>query len=196
MADGTKYVSMNGEVSDGRFEWAHHPRTVWYQAGPLGLLGGAVFGGIGGAMASAEDASVWLWAVLGGLLGVLLVGGLAYYMAAARMELKQGVLRVSTGQKKVNIPMGAIAYIGTAEFHRGNRWRLSRMNMIVEPGPGIEIVSRDRKYITVSTRHADAVFQELLQQGMHPDALRVPFPEQAVSVKKAPLHREQRAARQ
>ncbi|MBW1596962.1 hypothetical protein [Streptomyces sp. JJ38] len=191
MAQDNTYVRINGEVSEGRFEWAHHPRTVWLQAGPLGLFGGAAFGGIGGAMADAEGGSVWLWAVLAGLLGVLFVGGIAYYMAAARMELKDGVLRVSTGQKKVNVPVGAIAYIGKAEFSRSNRWRMSRKNIVVEPGPGIEMVSRDGQYITVSTTHADAVFQELLRQGMRQDALRVPFPEQAVSAK-PPVSREQR----
>ncbi|MHC0429989.1 hypothetical protein ACX6XY_07350 [Streptomyces sp. O3] len=185
----------NGQVAeDGRYEWAHHPRTVWLQAGPLGLFGAAAFAGIGGGMANGDDfstAGVVLCAVVGGLLGALLAGGTAYHLAAARMELKSGVLRASTSQKKVTVPLSAIVYAGRAEFSRANRWRLSRLNIVVERGPGIELVGRDGTYITVSTPHADAVFQAFVQQGLHPDALRRPFPSQTVSAK-PPAHREPR----
>lgn len=196
MSLDAKYVRTNGEISEGRFEWIHRPRRVMKtQVGPLGVLGGAGFAVIGGAMADGDGMgafAVALCAIAGGALGVLLVGSLAYYMSAARMELRRGKLDVSAGQKKAGIPAGAVAYFGKAEFTRANKWRLSRLNFVVESGPGIEIVSRDRKYITINSEHADAVANALLSQGMSPDALRAPFPDQMVNVPRPPSWREPR----
>ncbi|WP_157996870.1 hypothetical protein, partial [Streptomyces otsuchiensis] len=193
-APAPRYVSVNGEVAAGSFEWSHRPQSALYwQVIPLGTLGAAVFGTIGGAMAYSDEMStlaVVIGAVVGVVIGALFLGGIALYLSAARAQLKKSVLELSTSQKRVKIPMGAIGYLGRAEFTKANKWRMSRMNFVVEPGPGLEIVSRDGKYITLSTTHADAVIQELLNQGMHPDALRVRFPDGVTT--KPPATREPR----
>ncbi|MEU7373281.1 hypothetical protein [Streptomyces albidoflavus] len=192
MSDNVQYVTRNGEVSDGVFEWTHRlssQTVVWVSGGAGAVLGGV----IGWFMGEGEEWSVPLKAL--GALGVAAVGflffwALARYTYSVHLRLKNGQLEGSFNRKTVKLPAGAIAYAGRAEFSKANKRRTSTTSLVLEPGPGLEFVSRQGHYITATTQHADAVLQALLTQGMHPDALRVPFPAHINA--KPPASRERR----
>ncbi|NJP67370.1 hypothetical protein [Streptomyces spiramenti] len=174
------YVRSNGLVGEGRYRWHHRPSSamVW-QAVPLALFGGAVIGGIGYGMAVGSGTADWVAVVstvVGAVVGGFVIGGIALWFAAARMELRKNTLVLSAGQKEAKVPTAAIHYLGAAEFGKRGKWRVSVKNFVVEPGPGLEIVTRDGHYLPVSTTRFDEVARALLGQGMNPDALRVPFP--------------------
>ncbi|MEW2705023.1 hypothetical protein AB0948_08420 [Streptomyces koyangensis] len=192
MSDDVQYVTRNGEVSAGVFEWTHRlssQTVVWVSGGAGAVLGGV----IGWFMGEGEEWSVPLKAL--GALGVAAVGflffwALARYTYSVHLRLKNGRLEGSFNRKTVKLPAGAIAYAGRAEFSKANKRRTSTTSLVLEPGPGLEFVSRQGHYITATTQHGDAVLQALLAQGMHPDALRVPFPAHINA--KPPASREQR----
>ncbi|MGW4376344.1 hypothetical protein ACWEJ7_22080 [Streptomyces albidoflavus] len=192
MSENVQYVTRNGEVSAGVFEWTHRlssQTVVWVSGGAGAVLGGV----IGWFMGEGEEWSVPLKTL--GALGVAAVGflffwALARYTYSVHLRLKNGQLEGSFNRKTVKLPAGAIAYAGRAEFSKANKRRTSTTSLVLEPGPGLEFVSRQGHYITATTQHGDAVLQALLTQGMHPDALRVPFPAHINA--KPPASREQR----
>ncbi|MFC7471399.1 hypothetical protein ACFQVA_33600 [Actinomadura keratinilytica] len=192
MSDNTQYVTRNGEVSAGVFEWTHRlgsQTVVWVSGGAGAVLGGVM----GWFMGEGEEWSVPLKTL--GALGVAAVGflffwALARYTYSVHLRLKNGQLEGSFNRKTVKLPAGAIAYAGRAEFSKANKRRTSTTSLVLEPGPGLELVSRQGHYITATTQHADAVLQALLTQGMRPDALRIPFPAHINA--RPPAWREQR----
>ncbi|WP_158933377.1 hypothetical protein [Streptomyces sp. KE1] len=192
MSQSTQYVTRNGEVSAGVFEWTHRlssQTVVWVSGGAGAVLGGV----IGWFMGEGEEWPVPLKAL--GALGVAAVGFLFFWALArstysVHLRLKNGQLEATFNRKTVKLPAGAIVYAGRAEFAKSDKRRMSTTRLIIEPGPGLEFVSRQGHYITATTQHADAVLQALLTQGMHPDALRIPFPAHINA--KPPAWREQR----
>ncbi|MGW9378669.1 hypothetical protein ACWHAO_11635 [Streptomyces albidoflavus] len=192
MSENVQDVTRNGQVSAGVFEWTHHfssQTVVWISGGAGGVLGGFM----GWFMAEGEGWSVPLKALCA--LGIAAVGflcfwGLGRYTYSVHLRLKKGRLEATFNRKTVKLPADAIVYAGRAEFAKSDKRRMSTTRLIIEPGPGLEFVSRQGHYITATTQHADAVLQALLTQGMHPDALRIPFPAHINA--KPPAWREQR----
>ncbi|MBL0800221.1 hypothetical protein G6539_06430 [Streptomyces albidoflavus] len=137
MSENTQYVTRNGEVSAGVFEWTHRlgsQTVVWVSGGAGAVLGGVM----GWFMGEGEEWSAPLKTL--GALGVAAVGflffwALARYTYSVHLRLKNGQLEGSFNRKTVKLPAGAIAYAGRAEFSKANKRRTSTTSLVLEPGP-------------------------------------------------------------
>lgn len=162
----------------------------------VGLLGG---GYIGGGLAG-DGWESWIslaWAAGIGPLIALILGFLGYRVSSVGIHLEKPKrrLNVSNGfNPLVHIPLNAIAYIGKAKFTTKDLFRLTRLRLLNETGPGMEIVTTRGQYITISTNEADEIIKAMLESGLNPNAVRIPFPVNAVSDRWKDVDREQRSS--
>ncbi|WP_051415739.1 hypothetical protein [Nocardiopsis sp. CNT312] len=134
----------------------------------------------------------WLFAVLASAAGVF-----TWFQAANSVSVvvtvRNGRMQARLGRRSVTVPTEAIAYIGRAEFDMRSARRLGRTTLIGRPGPGVEVVSHDGKYVTMRTDTPGELVQALLAEGMPPLATQVPFPEGTVG-RAHVVSREERSA--
>ncbi|WP_017626314.1 hypothetical protein [Nocardiopsis chromatogenes] len=177
-------------------QWDHFHRRVKINTVAMGALG--VFATVLlGAMFSDgyEHWSSGAWTAVAAVPVAFVLGFLGYRVSAVvvLLDKPKRVFRISNGfNNTVDVPLTAIAYMGKAEFTMKHMFRLTRLRLLNETGPGIEIVSRDGKYITVRTDRADEIIQAAVRSGLNRAALQVPFPENAVDGKWRDTQREQR----
>lgn len=178
-------------------QWDHFHKRAKINMCATGAIGlfitfvlGAVF---------TDDYEHWtsyIWAALAAVPVVFVLGFLGYRVSAVVVLLDKSnrVFRVSNGfNNTINIPIGAIAYMGKANFTMKHMFRLTRLRLLNETGPGIEIITRRGEYITIRTDTADEVTRAALENGLDPNALRIPFPLHVVNEKWQDTEREQRS---
>ncbi|MDA2803766.1 hypothetical protein [Nocardiopsis suaedae] len=179
-------------------QWDHFHKRAKINMIAMGAIGvGATF--LTGTMFSDgyEHWSSYIWTAVAAVPVAFILGFLGYRVSAVvvLLDKPKRVFRISNGfNNTVNVPINAIAYMGKADFTRKDLFRLTRLRLLNETGPGIEIIGRDGKYITVRTDKADEVIQAALDCGMNPNAVKIPFPENAVNEKWRDTEREQRPA--
>lgn len=153
---------------------------------PLGqVIGWLIVAGIfiGGMITVFVDENApWWAAVFVVLVSLVLFFGFKM-LTGVSYSLRSSVMEIVAGHRRVKTPVGAVGYVGRARFGRRATMRMGRHNLVSASGEGLEIVSRDGKYITARTKHADEVIQAFLDAGMHPGALEIPFPREAVKYK-------------
>lgn len=131
---------------------------------------------------------------------LLIAGGFSLFIAAVfsatgtvSADLAKGVLKIHGLKHQASVPVGAVAYIGRAEFGKRDANRMSRLNMVGRAGPGLEIVARDASYVTVRADDADELLQAMAKAGVHPGAFQRTFPVDQVDYKHIrEVQREQR----
>ena len=163
---------------------------------PIYRLGGQIASAaifvVGTYIVFTDDEAPW-WGIFLIIFFALVILGVMLVCTAVEVKLKGGVLEVSNGRRTFKIPTRAIAYIGSADFTRRDVWRLGHNLTNGKKGSGIEIVTGDRKYITARCDSQDELFPALVEEGMNPAALQVPFPLDTVKYKHAvSVQREQR----
>ncbi|WP_017581432.1 hypothetical protein [Nocardiopsis valliformis] len=138
---------------------------------------------IGGMITVFVDENAPWWAAIFVILVSLFLFFGLKMLVGVSYSLRSSVMEIMAGYRRVKIPVGAVGYIGRARFPGRMAMRISRYNLVSASGEGVEIVTRDGKYVTARTKHADEVIQAFLDGGMHPDTLRIPFPREAVKYK-------------
>ncbi|WP_017540001.1 hypothetical protein [Nocardiopsis halophila] len=181
-------------------QWDHFHKRAKINMVAMGALGVFATFLLGTMFSDGyEHWSSLIWTAVAAVPVAFVLGFLGYRVSAVvvLLDKPKRVFRVSNGfNNTVNIPLGAIAYMGKADFTMKHMFRLTRMRLLNETGPGIEIIGRDGKYITIRTDRADEIIQAGLGCGLDPNALRIPFPENAVSEKWRDTEREQRPTAQ
>lgn len=164
---------------------------------PIGQVIGALISGgllIGGMITVFVDENAPWWSAIFVILVSLLLFGGFRMLTGVSYSLRKSVMEIAAGYRRVKIPVGAVGYIGRARFGGRVAMRMSRYNLVSSSGEGVEIVTRDGKYVTARTKHANEVVQAFLDAGAHPDVVRIPFPREAVTYKHLDrIEREQRS---
>ncbi|MFV2198157.1 hypothetical protein [Nocardiopsis sp. LOL_012] len=147
---------------------------------------------VGAVVLAALGEVNWLFALFGVAAGVF-VWFQAATIESVVVTVRNGRMQARLGRRNVMVSTEAIAYIGRAEFDMRSARRLGRTTLIGRPGPGVEVVSHDGRYVTMRTDTPDELVRALLAEGMHPLATQVPFPEGTVSGAHV-VSREERSA--
>lgn len=133
------------------------------------------------------------WMLLIAALFSLFVSAIFSATGTITANLDKGVLKIHGLKHQADVPMGAIAYVGRAEFDRRSANRMSRLNMVGRAGPGLEIVARDASYVTVRVDDAEELMGAMAKAGAHPGAFQRTFPVDQVDYKHIrEVRREQR----
>ena len=156
------------------------------------VLGPAVLV-VGTGILIVDEGPFW-WPLLAVLLLAVSLGGTLVHTSGVHMRAADGVLEVSAGFRGTRIPVRAVRYAGRARFGGRHARRPSRLNLTgARAGAGIEIVTGNGEYVTARTDTPDDLFRALLAQGLDPNALRAPFPFDAVGYRRVrEIHREER----
>ncbi|MDA2811870.1 phage holin family protein [Nocardiopsis sp. RSe5-2] len=192
------YKEIKARIEADNPTWHHFHRRAQINKWVLAAVGLFAVGFVAGGLADGWESWVsFAWAAGFGAVAALVLGFLGYRASSVTVHLERPKRRfnVTNGfNATVRIPLGGIAYIGKAEFTRKDLFRLTRLRLLNESGPGLEIVANDGKYVTISTTEGDAIIKAALESGMNPNAVRIPFPENAVNEKWRDTRREQRPA--
>lgn len=155
---------------------------------PISRLGGKVVAAaiflVGTYIVFTDDEAPW-WGIFLIIFFALVILGVMLVCTAVEVKVKDGVLEVSNGRRTFKIPTRGIAYIGSAEFVGRDVRRMGHNLTNARKGSGIEVVTGDRKYITARCDSQDELFPALIEEGMNPAALQVPFPLDTVKYKHA-----------
>lgn len=138
------------------------------------------FGVFGIMVAIRDDEAPWWVAVFGWVIAAIVFGA-GMTLTRVAIVVQPGALYVAAGYRTAKIPIASIGYIGNVRLTRRNAMRFSMGTLTNgKPGPAVEIVTQQGKYFAILSNSSSELFDVLINQGMPPSALQVPFPADVV----------------